>query len=131
MGAADDHRSPLSATSPRPPKALASILRQRCPVCRRGPVFRRHIKMYETCPVCDHRFEREPGYFVGAMYVSYALGVPIYLALAFLMQEVFPNLSVIGVILASLPFFLPLAPFLFRYARVIWLHLDWAPDPER
>ena len=40
--------------------------------------------MHETCPVCDHRFEREPGYFVGAMYVSYAPATPVYLLLVLL-----------------------------------------------
>ena len=31
--------------------------------------------MFERCPVCDLRFEREPGYFMGAMYISYVLGL--------------------------------------------------------
>ena len=33
--------------------------------------------MHERCPVCDLRFEREQGYFLGAMYVSYALGLAV------------------------------------------------------
>ena len=32
--------------------------------------------MNEPCPRCGLRFEREPGYWTGAMVASYALGVP-------------------------------------------------------
>ena len=33
--------------------------------------------MHERCLVCDLKFDREPGYFLGAMYVSYGLGIVI------------------------------------------------------
>ena len=32
-------------------------------------------KMHVNCPVCNYKFEKEPGFYIGAMYVSYALGV--------------------------------------------------------
>lgn len=38
-------------------------------------MFRGRFEMNATCPVCGHRFEREPGFFQGAMYVSYGLGI--------------------------------------------------------
>ena len=61
---------------------VKGIVRQRCPRCRTGDIFRCSIfrgflKMHERCPVCDLKFEREPGYFLGAMYVSYSLGLVI------------------------------------------------------
>ena len=31
--------------------------------------------MHEDCPHCGHHFEKEPGFFLGAMYVSYALTI--------------------------------------------------------
>ncbi len=33
--------------------------------------------MNDACPGCHTPFEREPGYFVGAMYISYAMAVSI------------------------------------------------------
>ncbi len=64
------------------PSTLRSILQQRCPRCRMGRIFRYSIfrgfpKMQERCAICDLKFEREPGYFLGAMYISYGLGVLI------------------------------------------------------
>jgi len=87
--------------------------------------------MHEFCPACGHRFEREPGYFVGAMYVSYALAVPAYALPVLLLHLLLPGWSDLAILAAALPFFLPLAPVLFRYARVIWMHLDWTFDPGR
>ncbi len=31
--------------------------------------------MHDECPSCGLRFNREPGYFLGAMYVSYGLAL--------------------------------------------------------
>ena len=66
--------------------AVEGILRQICPRCRQGPMFRPFtlrgwLSMYETCPVCHMKFDREQGYFIGAMYVSYGLSIPPVLAL--------------------------------------------------
>jgi uncharacterized protein (DUF983 family) len=66
---------------------VGDILRQRCPRCRTGNIFRYSIfrgfaKMYERCPVCDLKFDREPGYFLGAMYVSYGLGIVMVAVIA-------------------------------------------------
>ena len=42
-----------------------AILRQRCPRCRAGRVFRGLVDMNPSCPVCGLPFEREQGYFLG------------------------------------------------------------------
>ena len=41
--------------------------------------------MNPSCDVCGLHFERESGYFVGAMYVSYGLGVLTILPVAVLL----------------------------------------------
>ena len=72
---------------------VIDILHQRCPRCRSGKIFRRSIylgfpKMHERCPVCRLRFEREEGYFLGAMYISYGLALPIIALIAALLWAV-------------------------------------------
>src|SRR5687767_5308607 len=60
---------------------LVRILRERCPNCGKGRVYEKNSKFFqlpvmrERCAVCDYRYDREPGYFLGAMYVSYGLAV--------------------------------------------------------
>ena len=56
---------------------LDAILHQKCPICLQGAAYSSGITMNEVCPACGLRFEAEPGYFLAAMYVAYALAVPI------------------------------------------------------
>ena len=49
-------------------------------------MFRGLFTMNETCPACAHRFEREQGFFQGAMYISWVLGVTYLAVLALLAQ---------------------------------------------
>jgi len=53
-------------------------------------MFRGPFAMNETCPVCAHRFEREQGFFQGAMYISWVLGVTYLAVLALLAQLLCP-----------------------------------------
>jgi hypothetical protein len=52
---------------------LRSVLRQRCPECGQGPVFRGAFRMNDCCPTCGYRFERAPGFYLGGMLFGYAI----------------------------------------------------------
>ncbi len=81
---------PLTMETIAKPATLTSILQQRCPRCRMGRIFHYSIfrglpKMCDRCSICGLKFEREPGYFLGAMYFSFALGVLIMAPIAVLL----------------------------------------------
>src|SRR2546428_10945818 len=104
---------------------LRAILRQRCPVCLEGRMFRGVFAMNAACPVCGHRFERETGFFQGAMYVSYALGVGEAVVLVLIAMFVAaPLIGPFGAIAAAVVVHGACVPLLFRYSRVIWAHLN-------
>jgi uncharacterized protein (DUF983 family) len=112
-------------------RTLWAIVRQRCPRCRQGRMFRGLFTMNDPCPVCGLLFERDEGYFLGAMYVSYGLScallVPAYLAATALM----PRLNTILIALFLWVPYLPFVPVVFRYSRVIWINFDrhfWPED---
>jgi uncharacterized protein (DUF983 family) len=116
------------------PSMLRSILEQRCPRCRLAGIFRTSIfrgfpKMHQRCPVCDLKFEREPGYFLGAMYISYLLGVALIAIMAVLLWAI-TGWGLIKVTVCAIVLFLPLAPTLTLFARVLWIYLDQSVDPE-
>jgi uncharacterized protein (DUF983 family) len=107
-------------------KRLAAIATLRCPRCFEGKVFRGLLAMNERCPVCDLKFEREPGYFYGAMYFSYAFALlSTFYWLPMLLMGVNPWL-VVGLPAVQLVVQIPIT---FKYSRVMWLHLDHRFDP--
>lgn len=86
--------------------------------------------MYERCPVCDLKFERESGYFLGAMYISYGIGVGC-VALIALVLWLITHLQLTSIIIWASILYLPLVLPITWFARVLWLYLDWALDPVK
>ncbi len=92
-------------------------------------MFRSAFAMNDPCPVCGLIFQREEGYFLGAMYVSYGLASVLLVPLYFVLAALLPGWNGIAVAaLATLPY-LPLTPAVFRYSRIVWVYLDRAVDP--
>ena len=105
-----------------------------CPRCRAARMFRKSIwagfpKMWERCPNCGLRFNREPGYFLGAMYISYGLALFTIVGLGLLLWAATPW-SLQKITLWAVLLFLPLAPTLTLFSRVLWIYLDRTIDPE-
>lgn len=110
---------------------LRAVIDCKCPRCRVGNIFPARLltfkiqKTNESCSFCGLKYEREPGYFYVAMFVSYALNVAeiitIGVAAYVLGLELdYDNLwYFVGAILLGVTL---LAPFNYRYSRVILLH---------
>ena len=104
-------------------RALDRAVRLRCPRCGRSPLFAGWFTMHERCAVCGLVYEREQGYFVGAIYVNYAVTVAIAVG-AVLVLDWTIGLTLraqlaLGIALVTL---VPLV--FFRYARSLWLAVD-------
>jgi hypothetical protein len=85
--------------------------------------------MNDRCPVCGLNFNREPGYFLGAMYLSYGLA----LALIFVFSVVFWLLTrwrLDKVANWATVCLLPFTPMLSFLYRVLWIYLDQTLDPD-
>jgi uncharacterized protein (DUF983 family) len=110
------------------PSKFSAFLAQTCPHCHAGPVFKhptfslKFMQMYDKCTVCGQKYEIEPGFFWGSMYISYFMTVIIGFAVGFTDFQLVPNppvLQVIGLICIAL---LILSPVSFRYSRMIMLY---------
>jgi Protein of unknown function (DUF983) len=83
--------------------------------------------MNEFCPQCGLRFEREPGYFLGAMYFSYVLSIPILGLLILAGHLLLPPWRIEVIIGLAAIAYIPFMPLVFRYSRVFWIHFErWA-----
>lgn len=114
---------------------VSAIVHQLCPRCRigrmfRGSAFRVFPRMHERCPVCELKFEREQGYFLGAMYISYGIGVVLICLFAVLVW-LFTRWSLQKDVLWGVLLFVPFVPAITLYSRVLWIYLDRSVDPEQ
>ena len=85
--------------------------------------------MNDRWPTCGLLFNREPGYFLGAMYVSYGLALGVIFVIGAVLSVV-TNWRLDKVATWAVLFFLPLAPMLTFLSRVLWIYLDQTIDPE-
>ncbi|MDJ1504885.1 DUF983 domain-containing protein [Xanthocytophaga agilis] len=108
---------------------LSAILHEKCPRCREGNIFvyspkdiSRFSATHENCPVCNLRYEKEPGTFWGAMFVSYGLSIALIITLfwAILLFVSEPPLWLFFAVI--IPALIMATPFSFRFSRVLWLH---------
>lgn len=108
---------------------LWALVRARCPRCRKGRMFRGAVTMNDPCPVCGLLFQREEGYFLGAMYCSYVLSSVILGVFYFTAATFFPDAN--GTLLVTLVMipYLPLVPAVFRYSRVLWVYVERLGSP--
>jgi len=85
--------------------------------------LKRYEVMNKNCPDCGLVFEIEPGFFYGAMYVSYAFSMFILILTGLVVYISFDDASVwIYALLVTIPILI-LHPVMFRYSRVVFLHL--------
>ena len=85
--------------------------------------------MNERCPDCGLKFEREQGYFLGAMYFSYLIAVVLITVLFWLVSVFMRDTSFNIALTLAVVLFLPFVPLVFRYSRIIWMHFDRTIDP--
>jgi len=93
-------------------------------------IFRGWPKMHSRCPVCGLLLDREPGYFLGAMYISYIVGLGIVAVLSVAVWA-FTAWGLTKDVIVALILFLPLAPVITLFSRVLWIYLDQTVDPEQ
>lgn len=116
---------------------IYSIATNTCPKCNEGLFFKTNNpydlknfdKINESCKYCGESFLREPGFYIGAMYVSYALSVALTIT-AFVGFVVILGFDVNFVLAGLIPLIVLLLPILFRTARIIWINIFVKYDPE-
>ncbi|WP_425636328.1 DUF983 domain-containing protein [Algoriphagus yeomjeoni] len=110
---------------------LKSIYQCKCPRCHQGDMFLRgkllsptkFSVMNKTCSHCKQSFEPEPGYYFGAMFVSYAINTALFITAWLTLTILKPDyslsllLSLLG--LAAIVFL----PFIYRISRSIWISI--------
>lgn len=110
------------------PSLMANIFRLRCPSCRRGKLFPSRsvffdysFKMNQECPVCGESFYKEPGFYYGAMFISYIFSGFFSLILCGVLILVFDIYWKYALAILTVVLILGFV-YLFKVSRSIWIH---------
>ena len=109
---------------------ISNILKTKCPNCGTGDIFSskgnifkfRMPRMHERCPHCNYKFEREIGFFFGAMFVSYALAAAEMIA-CMVIAWYFLDLRPLTVFFIIVAVAILSSTLNFRLSRTIWLYM--------
>jgi len=106
-------------------------LRLKCPRCGVGSLYAKPFRMSPTCAQCGLKFEREQGYFVGAIYINYAATVAIAVP-GFFLLDASTSMNINQQLAIWLPFAVIFPLIFFHHSRSLWLILDhfFNPAPE-
>jgi uncharacterized protein (DUF983 family) len=116
---------------------LNSILTGSCPKCQnesmyldKNPLhFKSLLKMNEKCSHCGLKYQIEPSFFYGAMYVSYGLNVAVGIAafiISFIIFDSSVGASFVAIIISLVIFF----PWILRMSRNIYINMFVKYDPK-
>jgi len=107
-----------------------SIVNNKCPQCHEGDFYLSHpynLKLFgvknEICKVCNLKFEKEPGFFYGSLYITYAIGVAVFVAWWITKIILFPEMSIDAMVLWMVVIQFFISPMSLYYAKLFWLNL--------
>ncbi len=113
--------------SESPRAGILPFFRARCPRCGKGNVFVNKVMSFkkfsdtlDECPKCQLKYEPETGFFVGAMYWTYAVlvGLTVVLSIGLYQMDLFEEaVYIIPLIIVFL------LPWVFRYGRLLMLYV--------
>jgi uncharacterized protein (DUF983 family) len=108
--------------------SLSAVWRGKCPRCKKGDIFHypltrisKFSEMNSHCPQCQVSFTPEPGFYFGALFISYAFNVAIMVTISILLYFfIHPPDWVYGASLVTVSIIF--IPFSFRYSRILFLY---------
>jgi hypothetical protein len=112
------------------PGFLNSVVNSKCPRCNLDNLYvdnnPYHLsklgQMKKSCNKCGQAYEPETGFYYGAMYVSYGLGIALLFVPAYLLYLLF-DLSFGWLLTFVLTMYVLTFPLVFRLSRNIWLNM--------
>ncbi len=116
---------------------LYSIFNLKCPGCHTGNLFKtptfsfnKPFDMPKSCPKCGQDFEPEPGFYFGAMFISYIFTGFFCLGFTMFLHWVvgWSTAASFGALIAVCAI---LFVYIFRLARSIWININIKYDPKK
>lgn len=110
-----------------------SIFKGKCPRCQEGDFFEGSFfrgTPKKECNSCGLKYEKEPGFFQGSYYVTYALGVATIISISVALMVLFPNAEFETYLWTVVVGILILTPFTYPLSKIIWSNFFTSYDPK-
>ncbi|MDG1475667.1 MAG: DUF983 domain-containing protein [Vicingaceae bacterium] len=119
------------------PNIVSSIIKCKCPKCREGDLFvnknayqyQNFLSVNDNCPKCNQDFQIEAGFYLGAMFVNYALTIAIIVAV-FVAFVVFNIYSLVPFLITAGIVLFVTSPVALRVSRSIWIAMSVKYKPN-
>ena len=114
-----------------------SVLKIKCPKCHEGDMFcnknvyqfKGFFDMPDYCPKCNQDFQMEAGFYLGAMFISYALTIAQNVAL-FVAFVTFNAYSLVPFLITAAIFLIITGPYILKVSRSIRIAFSINYDPN-
>lgn len=100
---------------------------RRCARCGSGHLFHHYLHMVPDCPRCGLHFEREQGYFAGALAINIiATGGLFAIVFVSLVAATIPSIPVVPLLAVLLPIVLFGPIVYYPFSKTVWVAVDRA-----
>lgn len=114
---------------------LNSVLFLKCPRCHKGDFLAAHPynlsnfnKVKERCPKCQLKYSMEPSFYYGSMYVSYAVGIAVAVAVFVLIKLFGLVMGPLGIFISIVVALIVLMPYIGAVSKSIWANIFFKYD---
>jgi len=102
-------------------------LTRRCARCGGGKLFKRYLNMVDDCPTCGYHFEREDGYWGGALAINIiATGGLFTVVFVIALVLTVPNVPVAPLLAILVPIALFVPILYYPFSKTVWVAVDRA-----
>ena len=100
---------------------------KRCARCGSGHLFKRWFTMVDDCPRCGLHFEREAGYWAGALAINIGLAIVAFVvAFGVGLAVTAPDIPVVPFLAVLIPLMIIVPTVGYPFSKTIWVAVDRA-----
>lgn len=98
---------------------------KRCPRCGGGGLFTSWFKLKSRCPSCDLDFDREPGWWIGAIIMNTGVAQVLFFAyMGLSLWLTWPEVPWVGLTVGAAVLMVAFPVFFYPFSKTIWLGVD-------
>ena len=100
---------------------------RRCARCGSGHLFRRYFTMVDDCPRCGLHFEREHGYWAGALAINIGVAGAVFIVTFGVgLALTVPNVPVLPLLAILIPLMIVVPLLGYPFSKTVWVAVDRA-----